>query len=77
MYGPVAGSLPTALTQACCFDGGGPIRATFQYGPPQREDCAYVIWRRIGRHAILRNPLAYLAGFVGSLSDARKSSPVA
>lgn len=31
-------------------------RATFQYGPPVVEGRVHVIWRRIGTHAILRNP---------------------
>jgi len=31
-------------------------RATFQYGPPVVEGRVHIIWRRIGTHAILRNP---------------------
>lgn len=31
-------------------------RATFQYGDPVRPDQTHVIWRRVGTHAILRQP---------------------
>jgi hypothetical protein len=31
-------------------------RATFQYGAPVREGYVHVIWRRIGTHAVLRDP---------------------
>jgi hypothetical protein len=28
-------------------------RATFEYGPPAREDDTHVIWRRVGTHDVL------------------------
>ncbi|MBA2506655.1 MAG: hypothetical protein H0V29_12045 [Thermoleophilaceae bacterium] len=31
-------------------------RATFEYGNSVREGEPHVIWRRVGTHAILRNP---------------------
>lgn len=31
-------------------------RATWQYGPAQREGEIHVIWRRIGGHEIFKNP---------------------
>jgi hypothetical protein len=31
-------------------------RATFQYGPPLREDHAHIMWRRIGTHSVLKSP---------------------
>lgn len=31
-------------------------RATWRYGPEQRPGEAHVIWRRIGTHAIFRQP---------------------
>jgi len=31
-------------------------RATFQYGAPIHPNSVHVIWRRIGTHAILRDP---------------------
>jgi hypothetical protein len=31
-------------------------RATFSYGPPQREGEPHVIWRRIGTHEVFREP---------------------
>jgi hypothetical protein len=36
------------------FAGDG--RATFAYGPAEREGEAHVVWRRIGGHEILGDP---------------------
>ena len=35
---------------------GGNGRATFEYGPEVRPGERHVIWRRVGGHAIFRNP---------------------
>jgi len=37
------------------ISSGGDLRATFSYGS-QREGAAHIIWRRIGRHSIHREP---------------------
>jgi hypothetical protein len=31
-------------------------RATFQYGPEQRPGEPHVVWRRVGTHALFREP---------------------
>jgi hypothetical protein len=35
---------------------GADLHATFSYGPPQESGDAHIIWRRVGGHAIYREP---------------------
>ena len=43
---------PGVFEMAWAGDG----RATFHYGQPRRPGEAHIIWRRIGRHDILKHP---------------------
>jgi hypothetical protein len=45
-------SAPGAWEMTWAPDG----RATFQYGSSQRPGETHIIWRRIGSHAVFRNP---------------------
>jgi hypothetical protein len=40
----------------CSVSFGSDLRATFAYGEAKREGEPHIIWRRIGRHRIYRQP---------------------
>ncbi len=35
---------------------GPDLRATFSYGTPRQEGDAHIVWRRVGRHSVYREP---------------------
>jgi hypothetical protein len=35
---------------------GADLRATFSYGTPHHESDTHIVWRRIGRHNVYREP---------------------